>query len=432
MRIFDIALKDMRQASRSLVAWMFMFVAPILVALLFFILFGGMSGDADDFTLPVTRLVVVNQDTGSFPQMPGLELPAGVPPVESMGDLLLFMLAGENLTDLVEMSQADEPQSARAMVEAQEVDVALLLPQNLTEALTTSNQVARIELYQDPDALIGPAIVKSIVSQMIDQTVAGQIGVSVTVEQLDRAGLDVSPQLREEIASRYIQKALRQLSGQIIWVEIEPISTETVATPMSSMLAAILGGMMVFFAFYTGVSMMQTILTEEERGTLPRLYTTPISHRQILAGKALATLFTLVIQVVVLLTFGWIVFDISWGDPLPVTIASIGLVLVAAASGAFLVSLLRNTKQGGMIFGGVLTLTGNLGLMTVFLGLAGQPPRALEIAAMLVPQGWAMRAYLQAFDRAELADLLLTFGVVLVWTIVFFYIGQARLKKRFA
>ena len=40
-----------------------------------------------------------------------------------------------------------------------------------------------------------------------------------------------------------------------------------------------MGGMMIFYAFFTGASTGQTILQEEEEGTLPRLFTTPTPQR---------------------------------------------------------------------------------------------------------------------------------------------------------
>src|SRR5690606_31301670 len=88
------------------------------------------------------------------------------------------------------------------------------------------------------------------------------------------------------------------------------------------LLAVIMGGMMVFYAFFTGASAMQTILVEDEEGTLPRLFTTPTPRAVIIGGKALAVVVTLVVQVTVLLLLGNLVFDIDWGEGLPVALAA--------------------------------------------------------------------------------------------------------------
>jgi ABC-type transport system involved in multi-copper enzyme maturation permease subunit len=53
---------------------------------------------------------------------------------------------------------------------------------------------------------------------------------------------------------------------------------------------------MIFFSFFTASYAMQTILQEDEEGTLARLFTTPTPRSSILAGKFLAVFFTVIIQ----------------------------------------------------------------------------------------------------------------------------------------
>jgi ABC-type Na+ efflux pump permease subunit len=74
-----------------------------------------------------------------------------------------------------------------------------------------------------------------------------------------------------------------------------------------------MGGMMVFYAFFTGTSTAQSILKEEEERTLPRLFTTPTSQAEILNGKFLAVFMTVLVQMVVLLLTSWLTFNINWG-----------------------------------------------------------------------------------------------------------------------
>lgn len=177
---------------------------------------------------------------------------------------------------------------------------------------------------------------------------------------------------------------------------------------------------------------METILIEEERGTLARLFTTPNSHRTILGGKAIAVLITLVVQITVLLTFGHFVFNIDWGEAPAVILASLGLMITAAATGLFLVSFLKNTRQSGIVFGGVLTLTGMLGLIPVFTAGVPDQPGVVETISLLVPQGWAVRGYTIALDGGSITDVLPVFGVLVLWSLLFALIGQWQLQKRFA
>ena len=152
-----------------------------------------------------------------------------------------------------------------------------------------------------------------------------------------------------------------------------------------------MAGMMVFYAFFTASSSAQSILREEEERTLPRLFTTPTPRAAILSGKFLSVLLTVLVQVVVLIVGARLIFGIRWGEPAPVALAAAGLVLIAASSGICVNSLLKNTKQSGTVFGGVLVLTGMLGMISVFAQGSPGAETLGGTVSLLVPQGWAIR-----------------------------------------
>jgi hypothetical protein len=140
----------------------------------------------------------------------------------------------------------------------------------------------------------------------------------------------------------------------------------------------------------------------------------------------------LVVQVIFLMLFGWLVFRIDWGDLLPAFLSGLGLVTIAGTFGVFVVSWLKNTRQSSVVFGGVLTITGMLGVIHMFtMGAPNANPLADKIS-LLVPQGWAMRLLRIAMDGTPLVELLPWFGGVLVWSVAFFIIGNLRLQRRFA
>ena len=62
-KILDIAFKDMKQYFRSLIALVMMFGVPILLVGMFYIMFGN-EDDEQGFVIPVTNVVIVNQDEG--------------------------------------------------------------------------------------------------------------------------------------------------------------------------------------------------------------------------------------------------------------------------------------------------------------------------------------------------------------------------------
>ena len=425
MKAIDIAVKDMRQSFRNKGAIIFMFVIPILITVLFYFMFGNIAGGDEEFTLPVTDVIFVNLDEANEAFNGEEALGFG-----SLGAFLGDTLRGENLADLVRVREMAEAAAARTAVDNQEAGIAVIIPAGFTRAIMGTGETAEVELYRDPTLIIGPAIVSSIVSQIVEGMSAGNISMSVTMEQLAEAGAPVTPETAQELVNAVIERAPAQQEGGLTVLQAPP--GQDSGNEMAQLLALILGGMMVFYAFFTGANVLNSILTEQENGTLQRLFTTPTSQMEIFSGKFVATLFILSVQISVLLLFGRLVFHIQWGDPLPVAIAAAGLVLIAATAGLFLVSLLKDPRQSGIIFGGLLTLTGMVGLMTVFTASAPNTPQALETVSLLVPQGWAMRTFEQAMNGGALSDVVLTFGVILLWSAVFFFAGQYRLRKRFA
>jgi ABC-type multidrug transport system permease subunit len=152
----------------------------------------------------------------------------------------------------------------------------------------------------------------------------------------------------------------------------------------------------------------------------------------ILGGKLLAVFLTVSVQVIVLLIAARLIFSIQWGNISSLILMAFGLILAASSFGVFLNSFLKDTKQGGVLFGGVLTVTGMLGMIRIF---AMNSPAAAKLGnsvSLLVPQGWAVRALTQSMDAEPLSSLLITTLILLLWSMVFFAVGIWRFNKRFA
>jgi ABC-2 type transport system permease protein len=193
-----------------------------------------------------------------------------------------------------------------------------------------------------------------------------------------------------------------------------------------------MGGMMIFYAFFTGATTAQSILKEEEERTLPRLFTTPTPQAAILSGKFLAVFLTVLVQVVVLIVVSRLIFDIRWGQPGLVALAAAGIVLIASTFGICINSFLKTTKQGGVLFGGVLTVTGMLGMISIFAMNSPVAARLGDTVSLLVPQGWAVRGLFQVMNGAPAGAVRLTALAMLAWSTAFFVIGVWRFNRRYA
>ena len=439
MELLAVIRKDLTQSFRSLFALAFMFMVPILVTLLFYFIFGGIGDSEDPYALPPTRVLIVNldqgqifSDTNALPDnadqgMPGIDM-AGV---TSMGDLLTRVLLSDNFESLFNASETGDPAAARQAVDEQEAGVAIIIPDDFSASLMEEGVFTEVEFYQDPTLTIGPAIVESILSSMLDGFMASKITVGVTIGQMGAAGVPLTSELIQEIVNEAAASTRMDISGSGDTLTVKEVAAREDTDMITSILGLVMSGMSIFFLFFTGAASMQTILTEEEKGTLPRLFTTPTPRTTILSGKAIAVLVLLIVQIIVLLLFGRLMFGIYWGEPLQITLTATFIVLTAAGVGLFLVSWMENSRQAGVIFGGVLTITGMLGMITVFTGGAEVPP-ALEKATLLVPQGWAVSAFQTSMEGGSLSELLPLLAGMAAWTVVLGSLGIFRLRRRYA
>lgn len=427
MKAFDIAIKDMTRSFRSAFALIFMFGVPLLMTGMFSLMFGGSGSKNQAFTLPVTKVVVANLDQGG----PGFEaaktqLPGGSQ-AGSMGDLILSVLQDKSFADLMQVTTVDSAEAARKAVDNQEAGAAILIPADFSARFSDLESQATIELYKDPALTIGPGIIQSILEQFMDSMSASRIAVSVTLKQTG----STDPALIGRVMQQYLSSAPAG-DQRAALLDVRSVTTNKQSTsPLLTIIAPIMGWLIIFYAFFTGASTAQSILKEDEEGTLPRLFTTPTSQTTILAGKFLAVGLTVVVQMTVLLILGRLIFGIAWGTLPPVSLVTIGTILTAATFGIFLNSLLKSTKQSGLVFGGLLTVIGMLAGIPIF-ARGSSAADTFSTISLLVPPGWAVRGLLQTMNSAPLHDVLITFLALTAWSIVLFVVGVLRFQKRYA
>ena len=434
MKAFDIAFKDMTRSFRSFFAVIFMFVVPLLVTGMFYFMFGNLA-DNGGFSLPRTKVIIANMDKGGPKfQVNPKNIPGGRE-AKTMGDLIVNIMQSEDMADLIEVSFAPDAGSARTAVDTQAVQVALIIPPDFSKQFADQDGKAVIEFYQDPTLTIGPGIIRAIMNRFMDGMAGVKIAVNVFRDEADTNDyamvgqvvqnyLDTSLALREHPEDDLLDVRAPSSESQSKAEESQNI--------LVSIIGPIMGGMMIFYAFFTGASTAQSILKEEEERTLPRLFTTPTSQATILSGKLLAVFLTVSAQVIVLLVAAHLIFGIQWGNFASVALTAVGIILSASSFGIILNSFLKNTKQSGVVYGGFLTVTGMVGMISIFAIGSPSAARLGNTVSLLVPQGWAVRGLMQSMNGEPVSALLGTTLALLVWSAVFFAIGVWRFNKRYA
>ncbi len=422
MKVLDIALKDLRRFLRNYFFLGLGIGVPVLMGAIFYFAFGGLASDGG-FNLPQIDVVVVNLDEpvaayGNF----------------SAGEMLAGILQSEELGGLLAVTESNSAAAARAAVDRQEADVAVIIPADLSAAVFDPRGRAEIEVYHDPTLTIGPGIVKSIVTQFVDALAGSKIAAGVAYAQLAEQGVTVDGTTIQNIAMRYAEwsASLVESQGASALLAVQPpAGSKEQGNRVLAMIGGIMTSMIIFYAFYAGAASALTILQEEEDGTLPRLSTTPTPMSAILGGKLIAVFALIIVQVSVLMAFSSLIFKTAWGAPGPMLLAIVGLVVLAGSFGIFVMSWLKDTRQAGVVLGGVMTVVGMVGISSVFTGtVPGAGGGIAAILPLFTPHGWALRAWRLAMDGGGIGDMLLPFVVMVALTTVFFSIGVLRFRKR--
>lgn len=423
MKVLDIALHDWLHTLRTPFALVMMFGAPLLITGLLFFAFGGLAGGGDDLDLQTIQVSVANLDQ--------TEAQAGS---IAAGELLVEFLRSDDLSDLLQVEVTQDEAAARAEVDAQQADVAIIIPAGFTAAAVTPGQSSTIILYPDPTLTIAPGIVQDLVTQFIDGFAGTKITAEVTGQQFEEQGAPLNAALVQQAAERYAgwleTTGHHQAEGQTP-VDLRDPSPESDSEGQDAgIIGGIMSGMLIFFTFFIGALGAESIVREDEEGTLPRLFTTPTSRTSILAGKFAAIVLTLIVQVATLLAASALIFGISWGQLSTVLLVTLGLIVAAAGFGILVMSFIRSTRQTGPILGGVLTLTGMLG--GLFTQGIPNMPELFEVVNLVVPQGWALHAWDLALEGASPGGVLAPVAALLGMGTLFFAVGAILFRRRFA
>jgi len=399
MRLLDIALKDLWLAVRNPFTLLMMFGAPFIITGLMYFAFGGLAGDGE-ISIQAMDLVVVNQDQAQE------EL--------ALGDLLLETLKRAELGDLLIVTEMDQEETAREAVDQGQAGAALLIPADFSSAILAPGEKATLILIQDPTLTIGPSIVRDVIEQFLGEVSGARVAAQVVVEGLSAHGVPVDQ-----------GQALQAAQAYSAWFESSAYESQA-----NTGLHSIMVSMMIFFVFFMGASSAESIIHEDEQGTLARLFTTPTARGAILGGKFLYVFLILCLQTTVLLTAAMFLFDIRWGDPLLLIGASFGMVLAASGFGVFIMSLIQNSRQTGPVLGGGLTMAGMLG--GLFTTGVPNMPKVFDVVNLCVPHGWALRAFQLVFEGGALDQILIAIAVLAVMGFILLGIGIMIFRRRFA
>ncbi|NMC29698.1 MAG: ABC transporter permease [Pelolinea sp.] len=415
-KVLAIASKDLLRSIRSLYFVGISLLAPLLLSFLFSAAFGG---GKESTAISNMEIALVNQDA-----------PAQGNP--NLGETVLEVLRSDGLKDLITVHAVGNEEEALQGINDQDYSAALIIPPDFSQVVTGSGKTTQLRIVYDPAESISPHVLENIVAAIADGFSSSKMMVDLAVEELQRRGGQADEQFYTQVVERITaQSENRAYATSSLLTVLNPQGQKgETENEIQQIISTIMASMMIFFTFYTGAATSESLLQEEEKGTLARKFVSPTPVRDILAGKFLGVLITLTVQICVLLVVSHLVFHIEWGEPGKLVLAVVALIVSAAGFGLLLMSLLRDTRQTGIIFGGVMTITGMLG--GLFTGSIQNMPGFMEVLKKLTPQGWAQDLWQLLLNGASYREMLFPLAVLLGMAVIFFFIADFRFQRRFA
>jgi len=416
--ILAIAIKDLRTFTRQRASLFFTFVWPLVVAVLFGVLFGG-----SDRPTPRLPIVVADED--------------GTPASKAFVDRLV-------VRDTFEAVRASREEALEAVRKGQRIAAVILRP-GFGEASSRMFYGAppEVELVTDPSRQAERGMLEGLLMQQgaermqslftnpagsrqsVQQALGerkkapsgGSPGLETFLGQLDTfLGTPDSQQVVPggSTAAGATWEPLRITRSDLQRERTGPRNGYEVTFPQA-MLWAVFGCVMAFGT---------TFASERVRGTLVRLHVAPLSRGAVLLGKSLAAFFAILIVESLLITLGVVGFGLrpsSWGL-LAVAIACtaaafVGIILLLAS--------MAHTEQG---IGGMapavmmpLYLLGGAMIPLMFM------PPWLAGLGYLSPVRWAIIALEGAVWRDfGLAEMVVPCAILLMVAVITFVIGARR------
>jgi ABC-2 type transport system permease protein len=176
--------------------------------------------------------------------------------------------------------------------------------------------------------------------------------------------------------------------------------------------------MMAQFAIAGLIGAAEIIVQERKSGSLDRLKTTAVSRFQILTGHWLAMFVMILIQFIVLITFGQVFLKLDFlSAPLATLLLAFACCAFVASLG-LLIGILAKLPEQTAIFALIpMFLFSGLGGAWMPLELLGETVRTV---AKFTPVAWIMIGYKDILLRgAQLAQVVLPIMVLLGFAVLF-------------
>lgn len=396
----------------------------LAVLLLLPLLVGGLinapqiaSWGSDDEAQQISfNLLVVDEDSGPY------------------GEQVVSALEGVNILDV---AHADSPAVADERVADRDVEAAVIIPPGFSEAID-AYEPTTVQVIVDPTQEATVGLVTGILDSVLAEiSIVGEIRYGIR-SILEESGLLVGaePAVQAGVEAQTLGVIMTQLNQMrqepAIAVTSQDMAGTTSADLYNISVVSMLPGVAVLFAFFGAVFLVSSFYKEKEQGSYRRLLAAPAPRGTVLAGKMLAYMVPIFLQVALMIVIGNLLFNMPLGDsPWLLFVLTLALALVVTAIAMFLIAITRTEKQAStwaMIVAFVLGALGGC-LYGIPAPLVYRTSGIMGTVARLTPQGNIMDGFVSVMaEGAGFVDVLPQLGMVLAITVALYLLAVWRFR----
>ena len=379
-KIFTICLFELKRTFKKKSAYVMMFAMPLL----FTFIFGGLFGSD---AAAKWRLALVDEDRDLF--------------------LATNYKAAYAWMKWSPLSWLAKDQ-AQEMLDGQEVQGVLTIEKGIADKLTNKQQAVQIQFL--PGTAVAP-----LITQQVNQAIQG-INIYLAAAQ------EGSAYLQEDWET--IFDRLTANEGRIhAWTEQGSSASQQAGMTGISYSSA---GFAIMFVMMMMLSMTGVLIEARQTGIWSRLFISPVSRFQVMAGYFMSFFLVGWIQFSLLIFLSSMLFGVEWGDPAGLLILITSLLLCVVGLGIAIASLVKTAEQQSAI-GTLLVIS------TCMLGGVYWPisivPDIMQKIANFVPQTWAMEGFASLISEGGgIGDIMLPSLVLLAFAVLFLSVGLSRMK----
>jgi ABC-2 type transport system permease protein len=402
MRIFDLAIKDLKQILRDRRAFLFLLLMPITFTFFFGWVFGNIGTSDDDPRLPVGWISLDETNI--------------------LGDELLSLL---EVSDAIrpEVLQGEDAENAVSRVQENEIAAAIFFPAGFSIG-SEDEEPVKITLIVDqftPAGQTATNAVQAALARLLGSIQIAEISTD-TYQELEDFNQEEE---REQYFESAFEMAIQAWEQPPLGLQIVHQSTDEVETEFNPYFQAS-PGMLIQFTVFGLINSATLLVIERKTRTLQRMMTTPISRSETIAGHLLAMFIVVLIQQMILIILGQFLGLEYFRQPLALLLLVVSFALFASSYGLLIGVLAKSEEQVMMI-----------GMLSMFLltALAGawfpleMSGEAFATIGRLTPTAWAMEGFQNLILRGQgLESVLLNIGIIIVYAVLCFVLAVWRFR----